>query len=89
MPDPYVGWLRKKGQFIPSIKRRFFVLEAGIISYYKDDVTISADDQSEGNNESRKLRLNSTSTRRLPKPLGKVLFDSVIHVLISCVDRQV
>ena len=39
-PAPKQGWLFKRGQIIPSWKRRYVVLEGGVLNYY---VTHSAD----------------------------------------------
>lgn len=35
MPSLCTGWIRKRGQFFPTIRRRFFVLQEGVISYYR------------------------------------------------------
>jgi hypothetical protein len=72
-PSPCVGWLRKKGQLFPSIKRRFFILEAGVISYYKKDVVEQLKEQhhSADQQNSDSCLSSSRGNRRIPKPLGK------------------
>lgn len=38
LPQRMCGWLLKKGNFVPSIKLRYFVLEAGRLQYFSDDI---------------------------------------------------
>lgn len=64
VPHSCEGWLRKKGQLYPSIRRRFFVLSAGILSYYACDIT----------------ELLAVGAKRLPRPKGKFpIFDYELY----------
>eukprot|EP01039_Chlorochromonas_danica_P010062 gene10062-11133_t len=56
LPEPCQGWLEKKGQFFPSIRRRFFILSGGTLSYYAEDIT---------------QQLNN-GTLRVPRPKGMI-----------------
>lgn len=56
LPAPLQGWLRKKGQVFPSVRRRFFVLAAGVLTYYSCDVAA----------------LLAAGAERLPRPKGQL-----------------
>jgi hypothetical protein len=79
----FVSWFI--GQMIPSIKKRFFVLERGMLSYYKEDIVEkNKEDQLKEEasppNDTRTRRRSSTSKRRIPKPLGKFcIYDYTIY----------
>ena len=83
---------------MPTIKRRFFVLETGMISYYKDDVTSLLADEDEESIAVGSHNRSASSTRRLPTPLGKFcvqdykvfseMASGVIEIVLTPGDRS-
>ena len=71
------GWLHKKGQIFPTIRKRYFILQQGQLSYYKQDVSaLMPNDPIDGMkindvDESPIVQLTEEQSKQLPKALGK------------------
>ncbi len=74
------GWLYKKGQLFPTIRRRYFILQEGMISYYKQDLrdllpTHPIDGMNFPTTDTRKhvdaIKPTEEQQRQIPRPLGK------------------
>lgn len=84
------GWLYKKGQLFPTIRKRYFLLQEGVLSYYRQDLqallpTEPIDGMQALSISSTRKHVEDTrpaeeQRRQLPRPLGKfVLFDYQLY----------